>query len=63
METEGKSEIPAASSNAERTLEDEVLRALRGIRFGTVQLTVHEGRVVEIQRTERIRLSACCRPQ
>ena len=41
----------------------DVLDALRGIRFGSVQITLHEGRVVEIQKTERIRPASCCRPQ
>lgn len=39
----------------ERELLADVLRALRGLRYGTVTLTVHEGRLVEIQKTERIR--------
>jgi hypothetical protein len=39
----------------ERELLNEVLRALRGLRYGSIVLTVHEGRLVEIQKTERIR--------
>jgi len=46
----------------ERLAYDEVLRALKDVRYGTVQLTIHDGRVVEIQKTERIRPAACCRP-
>jgi hypothetical protein len=42
-------------SPAERELLADVVRALRGLRYGTVTLTVHEGRLVEIQKTERIR--------
>ena len=53
----------AAASDHERFAHDEVLRALRDVRFGTVQLTIHDGRVVEIQKTERIRPASCCRPQ
>ncbi len=30
-------------------------QALTGLRFGTVELTVHEGRVVQIERRERWR--------
>jgi len=41
----------------ESELLTEVLRALRGLRFGSIVLTVHEGRLVEIQKTERIRRS------
>jgi hypothetical protein len=42
----------------ERELMNEVLRALRAIRFGSIVLTIHEGRLVEIQRTEQIRRTA-----
>lgn len=40
----------------------EVLRrlsdALRGLRYGAVEITVHDGRVVQIERTEKLRLSS-----
>ena len=63
METLQKLARTAAIPDAERLAVDEVISALRDVRFGTVQLTIHEGRVVEIQKTERIRPSSCCRPQ
>ncbi len=43
-------------SEEERDLLREVLRALRGLRYGSVVLTVHDGRLVEVQKTQRIRL-------
>jgi len=46
---------PAEFSAAELDLFREVNRSLRGLRYGTVVLNVHEGRVVEIHRTEKIR--------
>ncbi len=42
-------------SESERELLREMIRALRSIRFGSVVLTVHDGRLVEINRSERIR--------
>jgi hypothetical protein len=36
-------------------LAAEILEALKGIRFGTVEITVHDGRVVQIDRRERFR--------
>jgi hypothetical protein len=33
----------------------EVALALRTIRYGSVVLTVHDGRIVEMNKTERIR--------
>ncbi|HXB96565.1 MAG TPA: YezD family protein [bacterium] len=52
----------ATSSNQEFSTEQgrqqlaaEILEALKGIRFGTVEITVHDGRVVQIDRRERFR--------
>jgi len=42
-------------SASERELLDQLISAVRGIRFGSVVLTVHDGRIVEISKTERIR--------
>ena len=43
-----------------RSVADDVVRqildALKGIRFGSVEIVIHEGRVVQIERTERSRL-------
>ena len=36
--------------------ERAILRALRGLRFGSVEITVHDGRVVQVERKERLRL-------
>ena len=47
------------SAEALRILEesiDSVRKALAELKFGTVALTVHEGRVVQIDVTERRRL-------
>ncbi len=34
----------------------QLAEALRGLRFGAIQLVVHEGRVVGIERMERLRV-------
>ncbi len=36
-------------------LEDAVRGALAGIRYGSVEITVHNARVVQIERKERFR--------
>jgi hypothetical protein len=33
----------------------ELVRALRTIRYGSITLTLHDGRIMEIHKTERIR--------
>ena len=45
-------------SEEERALFHELVRGLRSIRFGSISLTVHEGRLVEIHKTEKIRRKA-----
>ena len=37
-------------------LLQELRRALRSIRYGTIELVIHDGRVVQLERTEKIRL-------
>jgi hypothetical protein len=44
-------------STTERELLKEVALALRSIRYGSVTLTVHDGRIVELNKTERVRKS------
>ena len=50
---------PTLSHEAQRLLEESissVREALAGLKFGNVSLTVHEGRVVQIDVTEKKRL-------
>lgn len=35
---------------------EKVSELLRNLRYGTLELTVHDGRVVQIERRERVRL-------
>jgi hypothetical protein len=37
---------------------EEIQRAISGVRFGTVQLIIQDGRVIQIDKTEKIRLSS-----
>ena len=55
-----RSPLPA-TADAARLIEESlgnVREALGRLRFGSVQLTVHEGRVVQIDITEKLRISA-----
>jgi len=49
---------PSVSPEEEelRRIEREVLRSLREIRFGSVEIVIHDGRVVQIERREKVRL-------
>lgn len=52
-------------ASAERTLDpsahelrERIADALRGLRFGVIEIQVHDSRVVRITRTEKILLDA-----
>lgn len=56
-----QSEAEAQGRQRPPTLEDAVvaaiLEAARGMRFGQITATVHDGRIVQVDRTERRRLN------
>ncbi len=50
-------ETPGADFSVdELALLRSVIHALRNLRYGSVNLTVHDGRLVEIQKIEKIRM-------
>lgn len=44
-----------SDTDLSRTWE-RIEQALRGLRFGSVEITVHYGRIVQIERREKLRL-------
>ena len=38
----------------------KILGALRGLKYGSLEITVHEGRIFQIERKEKQRLSINC---
>jgi len=40
------------------SLTRELESALRNLRYGTIQLVIHDAKIVQIERIERIRLPA-----
>ncbi|MCC7264004.1 MAG: YezD family protein [Candidatus Latescibacteria bacterium] len=48
------SALPAAAK--EREIEQEILRAVKGIRYGSVEIVIHDSQVVQIERKEKLRL-------
>lgn len=53
------SSTPSPDAEIARQLEDSIAsvrEALSGLKYGNVSLTVHEGRVVQIDVTEKKRL-------
>lgn len=39
----------------ETNLIKEIQRAIKSIRFGSVEITIHDGRVTQIERREKFR--------
>jgi hypothetical protein len=49
--------------NREELLAEQILDALRGLRFGSVEIVVHEARIVQIVRTEKVRMGTEIAPR
>lgn len=47
-----------ASPGLDPEVSSRILEAIRSLQFGAVEVTVHDGRVVQIDRRERTRLSS-----
>ncbi len=52
------SHLPTSPRPADDPALAVVAEALKGVRYGVVQIIVQDGRVVQIDKTEKIRLSA-----
>ncbi|MFC2974786.1 sulfur starvation response protein OscA [Azotobacter bryophylli] len=50
--------IRSLEGHDEATILREIRAALHGLRFGSVEITVHNGQVVQIERKEKFRLQA-----
>ena len=54
-------DTPAQHSNGltdetHHHLTQKILRALQEIRYGSVEITIHDSRIVQIERKEKIRI-------
>jgi hypothetical protein len=46
------------NATADRQIEQDIRQALKGIRFGSVEVIIHDSRVVQIERKEKLRYDA-----
>ncbi|ESS68703.1 hypothetical protein MGMO_144c00140 [Methyloglobulus morosus KoM1] len=53
MMTMGKHEMH--KPNPDFDLGLQILQAVKGIRFGSVEIIIHDGKVVQIERKEKLR--------
>jgi len=47
-----------SNHHGHRHVEQAILHALKGIRFGSVEIVVHDSKVVQIERKEKTRFDA-----
>ena len=48
----------SALADHDETLEKamgEILRSIKNLRFGSIEITIHDSRVVQIERKEKVR--------
>lgn len=48
--------MPAPIARQRSPVLDHIVEALSGLEFGAVEITVHHGRIVQIERREKVRL-------
>lgn len=41
--------------DSDRRVAEEIMKAVREIRFGSIQITIHDSKVVQIDKTEKVR--------
>lgn len=44
-----------AESTEQRRLHDEILQAVKDVKYGSVEVTIHDSKVVQVERREKIR--------
>jgi hypothetical protein len=49
-------EQPLASAAVDSRTLEEIAKALQGLRYGSIEITVHDGRVTQIEAKRKIRL-------
>jgi len=50
-----ESRLAADETETEREVLREILRSIRSVRYGSIEVVIHEARVVQIERKEKIR--------
>jgi hypothetical protein len=50
-------ENPASNDDGLELALVEISRSIRNVRFGSVEITIHDSRVVQIERKEKLRFA------
>ena len=54
-------ENPASNDDGLEPVLVEISRSIRNVRFGSVEITIHDSRVVQIERKEKLRFAVAPR--
>jgi len=49
-------QVNGLADETHRQLTQQILRALQEIRYGSVEIIIHDSRIVQIERKEKIRI-------
>lgn len=44
-----------SEKKSDSRLAEEIMKAVREIRYGSIQITIHDSKVVQIDKTEKVR--------
>jgi hypothetical protein len=53
----------AFNATTDQQIEQDIRLALKGIRFGSVEVIIHDSRVVQIERKEKLRYDSPSAPR
>lgn len=48
-------DIKKVDCEADKRIAEEIMKAVREIRYGSVQITIHGSKIVQIDKTEKVR--------
>lgn len=51
-----RADLETQRSDVDQEVQQAILHALKGIRFGSVEIIVHDSKVVQIERKEKLRM-------
>ena len=54
---ENKHDVAASRDETFELVMAEIVRSIRNVRFGSVEITIHDSQVVQIERKEKVRLA------
>jgi hypothetical protein len=50
-------QVPHVGTGLDPQLARELAAALHGLRYGSIELVVHDGRIVQLERHEKVRFN------